>query len=95
MSETMDKPEVKAEKAAKPKKYKVVIHSGEDKGEKGDVVLAHNFKQILIQRDKEVQIDERFLEVLKHSVIETTVKDDGGKEQPVRIPRFSYSVEAL
>jgi hypothetical protein len=30
----------------------VTIHTGEDKGDKGDVFLSHNFRPILIQRDK-------------------------------------------
>lgn len=77
------------------KKYKVTIHSGEGNGDKGDVVLVHNFKQILIQRDQEVTIDERYLEVLKNSVISTVAKNDAGEEVPVRIARFSYNVEAV
>lgn len=79
---------------AEKKKVKVTIHSGEDKGDKGDVVLAHNYRQILIQRDKEVELDEHFLEVLKHSVIETTVKNEAGDETQVRVPRFAFSVGA-
>lgn len=78
----------------KAKKIKVTIHSGEDKGDKGDVPLVHNYRQILIQRDQEVEVDECFLEVLKHSVIETTVKAEDGKESLVRVPRFAYSVGA-
>lgn len=78
----------------KTKKVKITIHSGEDKGDKGDVPLVHNYRQILIQRDHEVEVDEHFLEVLKHSVIETTVKSEKGEETTVRVPRFAYSVGA-
>jgi len=81
-------------KQAKPKMFKVTIHSGEDKGDKGDVVLVHNYRQILIQRDKEVTINENFLGVLKDSVITTTAKNEKNEDVPVRIPRFSFSVEA-
>jgi hypothetical protein len=76
-----------------PKKYKVTIHSGEDAGDKGDVFLSHNFRSMLVQRDVEVELDECFVEVLKHSVIETTAKKDG-VEVPVKIPRFAYNVSA-
>lgn len=93
MSEVVEKTEAaKPVKPAALKMFKVTINSGEDKGDKGDVVLAHNFKQILIQRDKEVTISEHYLETLKHTVIETVVKDENGKEMPIRIPRYSYSV---
>lgn len=82
------------ETKAKPvPKYKVTINSGEDKGDKGDVVLVHNFKQILIQRDQEVTISENYLNVLKHSTIETTVRDEKGNDVPVKIARFSFSAE--
>lgn len=92
MSEVMDKPEVK-ERAPKAKAFRVTVHSGEDKGDKGDVFLSHNYKPILIQRDQPVVLDERYVDVLKHSVIETIIKGEDGKEHPVRIPRYSYSVE--
>lgn len=74
------------------KMYKVTIHSGEDKGDKGDVFLSHNHKSALIQRDKEVVISEYFVECLKNSMIETTIKGEDGVERSVRIPRFSYNV---
>lgn len=95
MSEVMEKPEVKSEKAPKAKKVKITIFSGEDKGDKGDVFLSHNYKPVLIQRDQPVTVDECYLEVLKHTVIETTVKNDAGDEIPVRIPRYNYSVESV
>ena len=81
----------KEKAASAPKMFKVTIHSGEDATDKGDVPLVHNFKQILIQRDKEVTISEAFLECLKHAVVETTIKAEDGTERPVRIPRFAYS----
>ena len=84
--------EAKVAKAEPLKKYKVTIHSGEDKGDKGDVVLIHNFRQIMIQRDKEVVIDERYLGVLKDSTINTVSKGEDGVERPISIPRFAYSM---
>lgn len=86
---TETKPEVEAPEGLKM--YKVTIHSGEDEGDKGDVFLCHNNKSILIQRDKEVTISEHYVECLKHSVIETMVRESGGVERPVKIPRFSYN----
>ena len=74
------------------KMYKVTIHSGEDKGDKGDVFLSHNHKSILVQRDQEVTISENFVECLKHSTIETVLKGEDGVERTVNIPRFAYNV---
>lgn len=97
MSEVIEKPEAKEKptKAAVPKKYRVTIHSGEDKGDKGDVFLQHNYKPILVKRDEAVVLDECWVEVLKHSVIETFAKGEDGKEHPIRIPRYSYNVEPV
>lgn len=96
MAELME-PEVKETRAkkAEQKTYKVIIHSGEDRGDKGDVVLAHNFRQVLIQRDKEVVIEECFLNCLKHSTIDTFTIGENKQIIPVKIPRFSYSVEPV
>lgn len=74
------------------KMFKVTINSGESDSEQGDVVLGHNFKLIQIMRDQEVTISEDYLNCLKDSVIETTVKDDKGNDKVVKIPRFSFSV---
>lgn len=74
------------------KKVKVTINSGEGESDKGDVVLVHNYKQIQIQRDQEVEIDSVFLGVLKDARVETEIKDDNGNIKKVSIPRFSYSV---
>lgn len=96
MSEVAEKPveakEPKA-KAAPLKKYRVTIHSADD--DKTDVVLVHNFRQIQIMRDQEVVIDENYLEVLKHSVVHTSSRNEKGEVVPQRIPRFAYSVEAV
>lgn len=83
--------EDKPVKVKAPKMFKVTVHSGEDKGDKGDVFLSHNYKSVLIQRDQEVTISECFVECLKHSTIETVVKGDDGKERTVNIPRFAYN----
>ena len=84
--------EPKAVNAVKQKMYKVTIHSGEDKGDKGDVFLSHNHKSILIQRDQEVTISENYVECLNHSTIETKLKGEDGTERTVKIPRYAFNV---
>lgn len=83
----------KAVKKIEPKKVKLTISSTDD--DKSDVTLAHNHRHILIKRDEPVIVDECFLEVLKHSVIETTVKDEDGKNRSVKIQRYPFSVEPI
>lgn len=81
--------------AEKIKKYKVTIHSGEDK-DSGDVVLGVNGKLIQVQRNKEVILPAEYVEVLRNAKIETIVKDpETGKESPITMMRFPFSaVEA-
>ena len=92
MSDIETKDESKTPKAKALRKYKITVHS-EENGDKGDVLLGHNYKLMQIKRDVEVEIDENFLAVLKSSVIDTQVKGDDDKMHPVKIPRYSYSVE--
>ena len=87
-------PEEKAPKVKAPKMYKIRINSGEDATDQGDVVVAHNYKQSVIQRDVDVVVSEHIVNVLKDAVVNTTVKGDDGKEREVRIARFSFSSEA-
>lgn len=70
-----------AEKA--PKKFKITFH-----GEGGDIEIAHNFKLNVYKRNVETVIDEHFLGVLKHAVVQTVV--DG---KPVTIPQYNYTVD--
>jgi hypothetical protein len=88
-----DTPEttVKEPKTKAPKRFKVTIHSDPDGGDKGDVILVHNFKQIQIMRNTEVEIDEAYVNVLNSSVIETKVKGDDDKMRDVKIPRYSFT----
>lgn len=76
-----------------PKMFNIRINSGEDAADKGDVVVAHNFKQYVIQRDVNATVNEHIVNVLKDAVIETTAKDDKGAERNIRISRFSFSAE--
>lgn len=97
MTETIEAPEVKEKtKVAKaPRRYKVTIHSEGASGDKGDVLIGHNFRLLQIKRDVPVEIDEHFLEVLKSSMIDTQAKDENDKMVPVKIPRYNYSVEPV
>jgi hypothetical protein len=92
MSEVIEKPAEKKAAAAPPAMFKVTIHSGEGEADKGDVPIIHNYKQIVIQRDKEVTINENYLNVLKDAVVNTSIKSEDGKITPIKIPRFSYTV---
>lgn len=95
MSEVVKEDVKAAAKAKEPRKYKVTIHSEGEGGDKGDVLLGHNFKLIQIKRDAEVVIDENFLNVLKASVVDTVVKGEDGKMHPVRVPRYNFSAEPV
>lgn len=81
-----------AEPVKPAKKVKITIHSDADGGDKGDVILVHNFVPIQIMRNHEVEIDARYLDCLKGSVIHTLVKGDDEKMHPVTIPRYAYTV---
>lgn len=73
-------------------KRTVVIHKTDT--DKDDVVVGVNGKLIQIQRGKPVELEEHFIEALKHAKIETIVKDpDTGDETAVTIPRFAVDVE--
>ena len=81
-----------AEPVKPAKKVKITIHSDADGGDKGDVILVHNFKLLQIMRNQEVEIDQVYLDVLKSSVINTQVKGSDEKMHPVTIPRYAYTV---
>lgn len=80
----------KPAKKAALKQYAITFH-----GEGGDIEIAHNYKLNLYKRNVQTTIDELYLGVLKHAVVHTVVKDDGGKERAVTIPMYSYTVEAV
>lgn len=85
----------KAAKAQEPKKFKVTIHSEGEGGDKGDVLIGHNYKLVQIKRNVEVILDENFLAVLKSSVIDTMVKGEDDKMHAVKVPRYNYSAEPV
>lgn len=84
-----------AKETAAPKKYKVTIHSEPEGGDKGDVIIGHNFRLVQIKRNVPVEVDEQILDVLKSSVIDTHVKGEDDKMHPVQIPRYSFTSEAI
>lgn len=93
--ESKDEPKARKPRAEAEalKKYKITFH-----GEGGDVEIIHNFKLNVYKRNVETTIDENFLDVLKHAVVDTvvqTLEGDKKVEKRVRIPMYSYSVEAL
>jgi hypothetical protein len=89
MSETMEKPEVKADKPAKKalRRWKITFH-----GEGGDVEIGHNARLNVYKRNVETEIDENYLGVLKDAVITTVVEDENGKRRQVTIPTVSYTL---
>ena len=85
--------EKKSAKAKAVKKVRITIHSGKDDDDKGDVFLTHNFKQLQIKRDEEVEIPAIYLEVLKNAAIDTRSVDNEGNKTGSIIPRYAYTVE--
>lgn len=77
----------KPTKAKAPKQFKITFH-----GEGGDVEIAHNFKLNVYKRNEETTIDEHFLGVLRHAVVQTQVQGEDGKMKNVTIPQYSYTV---
>jgi hypothetical protein len=85
------------------KMMKLIINSTAGDEGKADVILVHNFDALTIQRDQEVIVPERYVNVLKDAVIVTAMRDnDTGKElkdkdgnvRYTKIAQYGYSVEA-
>lgn len=74
------------------KTRRVTIHSSED--DKGDVKLVVNGRMMLVQRNTPVDLTDPYIEVLKNARIDTISKDpETGKETPISLQRYPYSVE--
>lgn len=74
------------------KKYRVTVFATES--DKTDVVMAVNGFAIAVQRNKEVILDECFVEVLRNSMIQTTEQDpDSGLSTP--ITRMTFPHQAI
>ncbi|MGI0034319.1 MAG: hypothetical protein ACRD98_00425 [Nitrososphaera sp.] len=79
-------------KKIKGRQFRVTIFSTET--DKSDVLMAVNGYGISVQRNKEVVLDECFVEVLKNSVITTTEQHpDTGVTVPVT--RLTYPHQAV
>ena len=76
---------------AKGKTYTVTIHS--NNGDNSDVLLGHNYVLNQYKRNVPVQMNENFLQVLKDSVVQTTVQSADGVNSSVSIPQYAYTVE--
>lgn len=83
-------PAAKLTKAKELKQYKITFH-----GEGGDIEIAHNYKLNVYKRNVETTIDENYLAVLKHAVVQTQVKGDDDKLKNVTIPQHNYTIEPL
>lgn len=72
----------------KIKQYTITFH-----GEGPDVFLGWNGKNRLYKRGMKAPIDQRFVDVLKSTLIETNIRGEDGKMIPIQVPRFSYTLE--
>ncbi len=64
-------------------------------GDGGDILVGHNYKLNVYQRNVEVIIDENFLQVIKHAVVETDIREKDGTVRHIRIPQYQYSAELV
>lgn len=72
----------------KLKQYKITFH-----GDGPDVFIGWNGENRLYKRGMEASIDQRFVDVLKTTLITTVKEMDDGKLIPIQQPRFSYTLE--
>jgi len=72
------------------KKYRLTIFATES--DKSDVDIIVNGHNIRVQRNKEVVVDEAYVEVLKNAVIDTVVQDpDSGVRSPQRMMVYPHT----
>lgn len=64
-------------------------------GEGGDVMIGHNYKLNVYQRNVQVEIDENYLQVVKDSVVTSDVPDGKGGFITKRNPVYQYELEAI
>jgi hypothetical protein len=77
----------------KLKQYKITFHN--DDKDASDVFLGWNGLNRVYKRGMEAPIDERFVAVLKDTLITTEVKNADGKMVKMQIPRFQYTLEPV
>jgi len=86
-------PDTKIAKVVAPKKFKLTIHAEPEGGDKGDVVIGHNYSLVQIKRGVAVVVDEGIIDALKATLIETQIQSEDGKMYPVQVPRYNYQIE--
>jgi hypothetical protein len=80
--------------AKKLKEYYITFHSGLG-GDNSDVHITHNHITNTYKRNMQARINENYLSVLKDAVIDTTHRNEEGKEVKIRIQPYTYSVEEI
>jgi hypothetical protein len=72
------------------RKFRLTIFATES--DKSDVDLIVNGHNIRIQRNKEVVVDEAYVEVLRNAVIDTVMQDpDSGVRSPQRVMVYPHT----
>jgi hypothetical protein len=72
------------------KKFRLTIYATES--DKSDVDLIVNGHNIRIQRNKEVVVDEAYVDVLRNAVIDTVMQDpDSGVRSPQRVMVYPHT----
>lgn len=72
------------------KKYKLTIFASQ--GDSSDVPLIVNGHNLIVQRGKEVVVEEPYIELLRNAVIHTVVQDpDTGVRQPQQVMVYPHS----
>jgi hypothetical protein len=72
------------------KKYRLTIFATES--DKSDVDIIVNGHNIRVQRNKEVVVDEAYVDVLRNAVIDTVMQDpDSGQMSPQRMMVYPHT----
>lgn len=74
------------------RKFKVIINADRSHEGNTDVLLGNNGVIYQVQRDKEIVLPERFLNVLKDSKYTIYTRNDDGTEDVREVPRYSFNV---
>jgi hypothetical protein len=73
--------------------YKLIIHSTESDSTDVDVIVnGHNLR---IQRNKEVEVLEPFVQALRNAIIQTVVEDPEGNRIPSTVMKFPHTAELV
>lgn len=73
--------------------YRLTIHSTENDSTDVDVIVnGHNLR---IQRNKEVEVLEPFVQALRNAIINTVVEDADGNRVPSTVMKFPHTAELI